>query len=900
MTVRHLFKGIFILQDLGLSTVKPLYSGKAMTHFKWHHVLDVVYPHFKQNLNGMNWGIFLSRVIDDIVVSVWCDSLKRHPVDGVCVMAVGGYGRTICMPYSDVDIIFLCPKGMCTRDNDALQSLVSDVVKRLWDMGFEVGQSVYTCDDVMGAVQGDSVLKTALITHRYIAGNISTYTMFCTHYNTLDCHRDKDTIKVFMREKLTEKQNRRMQYGGTKYALEPNVKHTAGTLRDLDTTYWILRYGFPEMHTIRDLGDYICVDAYYAKAFDTCHHFFLTVRMAIHFLGNTKSDILSFGMQQDVANVLGYTDSDTKKAVEVFMGDYFRIVSQGEMINAVLLAVLHQTVAPVEKSPLPKAVCADFPVLATGVRLWDNAIYIEEYSVFENTPLALLHVFECVQKYGYDIHAKTIVLIHQMLDTSGEHCPKKYTFSPLSDNTDAHQSFLRILQGERPFEILRFMNMSGVLSCILPEWRGIYCQMQYNMYHDYTTDAHTIFAIRDLHRLRMGVFMDTMPQITQVANTILENDIYIPIIYMAVLLHDIAKGLGGDHAILGADMAQRICTRLGFEASAVHMVAWLVRYHLLLSHTAERRDIYDIKTIHDFAEHLQGVESLDLLLLLTVVDVRSVGKNVWTDWKQHLIWNVYTKTRKYLLGDAVNLDRERVLMGVRGRLSGLAGLDDILQNVSDEYLTFTPAHVLDWHVQHFVQSDGFCVAMRHTPDGTCSQIMVQCADTLGLTAKITRLWAYMRISVLGAHVHTLDGLGAVQAYRVQSSMGGCIPYTQDELCHRVRTVVCDDMPIGGRLDISHKADAFDVACTVSMDNEASYDMTILAIRAKNTMGVLAVICRVLSHQRISIRSARIASYGERVYDAFYIQDENGKKIYDSHRQESLKCALKKALQTMDI
>ena len=856
--------------------------------FKWQSAISDIQTAFKQNPNGMNWNTFISKCIDKVIQYNWnrlttdALNLTADALD-MCIMAVGGYGRGLCVPYSDIDIVFLHTAS--GADREKYHTLVQTMVQRLWDMGFKVGQTLHTPDSLMTHAKTDIISRTALLTHRHIAGDVIVYNHFLS---LMPKYHQPDDIMDFIGQKQAEKKQRHEKFGKTQYTLEPNIKQSSGTIRDLDTVYWICLYAFPHVKNFNQLALLFDGDIDYISDFHLCMRFFMQVRTCMHLISHKPSDILYFDMQQSVAKMLKYQDVAGVQGVEIFMGDYYRHVTQAEMTtNAILDAVIYH-LKPTVHVPLPTAVAKRYPSLKDGVNLRGNMLYVYRPALFEKYPNNLVYLFEIAQKYGYENHPESLIHLQKIVQN---------THINFNNTKHIHKAFLHILQGNRPDIILYYMNITGVLSCIVPEWKTIYCQMQYNMYHDYTTDTHTIRAIKQVYHIQNGVYASELPIVTQIARHIRQDPIRNRVLYMAVLLHDIAKGLGGDHSVLGADIACTVCQRMGLDDLSTDTVVWLVKYHLLLSHTADRRDISDIKTIQDFIKAVHGVHLLELLLVLTTADIRSVGQGIWTPWKHSLLIRVYKTASRHLLGENSMRNRTTLLPKIAQRLSHIKRADTIISHLSDAYLGATPDDIIDWHIGCMAHTTDWCLHMRPDKQNEHIRIMIFMPDRAGITAHITGVLSGLQINIIGAEVFTFYKLGILYSFRVQSVHG----YTESILREKIKTSLQNPRPTKPRYTLLKSRNrSFDVPSQVIINNQVSYNATMIEIHAKDREGLLYTVCQTLTDLELNIRSARITSYGEWVCDVFYVRDKYGFKLHREHTKNHVQQQLYRALEKLEM
>ena len=541
----------------------------------------------------------------------------------IAVIAVGGCGRGEMAPFSDVDLLFLTPYKITAW----AESVIESVLYILWDLKLKVGHASRTIDDCIRLGREDFTIRTSLLEQRFLAGHEP---LAIELGEKLQSDLFDGTEREFIAAKLEERDTRHKKYG-LRYMVEPNVKEGKGGLRDLQSLFWIAKY----IHGVKDAAELVPLGVFRPEEFDRfiqAEDFLWATRSHLHLATRRATEQLTFDMQVDVAERMGYQDRAGRRGVEIFMQDYFRHATAVGDLTRIFMTKLEAT--HLKPEPLLQRLFRRKRKVKAGYVVIHNRLDIADPDTFLDNKLNILRLFEEGLRTGMLIHPDAMRLVTANL--------------PLIDDTmrrdpEAQRIFLDLmLKHGNPERALRRMNELGVLAAFVPEFQHIVAMMQFNMYHSYTVDEHIIQCIATLAQIEKGELVEELP----VASGILKEGINRKVMYVALLLHDIAKGRPEDHSILGAQMTRKIAPRLGLTKQDTETVEWLIRYHLLMSDTAQKRDIADPRTVRDFAKAVQTVKRLDLLTVLTVCDIRGVGPNVWNNWKAALIRALYRQTRR--------------------------------------------------------------------------------------------------------------------------------------------------------------------------------------------------------------------------------------------------------------
>ncbi|MFW2831444.1 [protein-PII] uridylyltransferase [Sphingomonas sp. ID0503] len=818
----------------------------------------------------------LLRVIFDFTVERLYPAPNPTTAQRLVLIAVGGYGRGEMAPFSDVDIAFISPGKPVAWTEQVIESMLH----MLWDLGLKVGHSSRSLNEMIRMAKGDLTIRTALLEGRYVWGDEHLYNEAADRF-------DKEVVngaaRAFVAEKLAERDGRHQRMGDSRYVVEPNVKEGKGGLRDLHTLFWIGKF-VNRVRSTAQLVDAGLLTPGELRQFQRAENFLLAVRCHMHLISKRAEDRLTFDMQREVAERMRYADRPGRSAVERFMQMYFLTAKQVGNLTGMFLAHLDETFARSRKRiPLPMR-----RKKLEGFVMDRDRIAIPDEGFFREDPVRLLRLFALADQYGMEIHPLAMRQAQRDAKLVGE----KVRRDPV-----ANALFMDVLTSPRdPAKVLRWMNEAEVFGRFVPDFGRVVAQMQFDMYHHYTVDEHTIHAIGLLARIERGELKSDHPLGTQLMAQIVSRRV----IYVAVLLHDIAKGRGGDHSVLGAAIAEALCPRLGMSAAETETVAWLVRHHLLMSATAFKRDLADAKTIIDFAETVQSPERLRLLLLLTVVDIRAVGPGVWNDWKRQLLANLYHAAEEVLrLGHQPVKRRERIeakQAAVRERL----GWDEerfaaLVRRLPEAYWVAEPIEVLEANARLIDSAGTAPLSIAAQPDAErgATLVTIYAGDHPGLFYRLAGAIHLAGGSVIDAHIHTTrDGM-ALDNFLVQTPLGG--PFEEEGQLGRLKTAIEDALANRTRLAdrlaarplARTRAEAFHIEPNALIDNKASNRYTVVEVNARDRPALLNSLAHALFQSKVMIHSAHIATYGERAVDTFYLTDLTGDKIDGAARLKTL-------------
>lgn len=823
-------------------------------------------------------------------IDVARDKLHRisNPTESerLSVIAVGGYGRGEMAPHSDVDLLFLTPYKMTPW----AESVIESTLYMLWDLKLKVGHASRTIKDCIRLAREDYTIRTSLVEYRYLTGDAGLADQLG---DQLWDDLFSTTASDFIDAKLAERAERHRKQGGQRYVVEPNVKEGKGGLRDLQSLYWINKY----QHGVRQAKELIQFDVFSKEEYDTfkdAHSFLWAVRCHLHLIANRAVDQLTFDMQVLVAEALGYTDNSGRRAVEHFMQDYFLHATKvGELTRIFLTA---QEDARTKSEPMLLRFLKRRKKAKPPYAIKQNRITVADEKGFLSDKLNMLRLFEEALRTGTLIHPDAMRLVTAHLDLIDD---------DMRADKEANKLFLGLmLKHGNPERALRRMNELGLLGVFVPEFANIVAMMQFNMYHMYTVDEHTIQTISHLNQIEQKELIEELP----IASGILERGINRKVIYVALLLHDIAKGRPEDHSILGAQMARKIAPRLGLNKKECETVEWLIRYHLLMSDTAQKRDIAEPRTVRGFANAVKSVERLDLLTVLTVCDIRGVGPDTWNNWKAVLIRNLYRATRDALENGLEDVNRESRDAEARRALREALALwepKDLKTEVGRHYGPYwqglpPKTHIVFANLLKDISDDEIKIDLMPDDDHDATRACFAMVDHPGLFSRMTGALALVGANIVNARTYTSKDGYATAVFWIQDADGspyesGRLPRLQQMIKKTLKGEVVARDAMKDRDKIKKRERAFKVPTSITFDNDGSEIYTIIEVDTRDRPGLLFDLTRTFAHNHVYIASAVIATYGEQVVDTFYVKDMTGMKYHSDSKRTALEKKLREAI-----
>jgi [protein-PII] uridylyltransferase len=844
----------------------------------------------------------LIRVIHDHVTDHLYPSANSSTGERMALIAVGGYGRGEMAPHSDVDIAFITPE----KPTSWCEQVVEAILYYLWDLRLQVGHSTRSLDEMVRQARADLTIRTALLEGRFLWGDQAVY----------DEARHRFWREVvpgsqrqFITEKLAERETRHKRMGDSRYVVEPNIKDGKGGLRDLQTLYWIGKY----VHGARTAAELVAKGLFTPeeyRSFRRAEGFMLAVRCHLHTITRRAEDRLTFDLQPEVARRMHYADRPGKSAVERFMQFYFLQAKHVGHLSSVFLAHIEQQQVDAERARggvigslraglRPSALMGRLrPRLVGSYPLESGKLAAPAEDWFRADPVRLVEIFAVAEREKLEIHPATTRIIRR---------DANLIKGRVRRDPRANELFMEVLTGRNnPEGVLRWMNEAGVFGRFVPDFGKVNAQMQFDMYHHYTVDEHTIRAIGLLARIERG----ELPEDHPLATEIIPRLAFRRVPYVAVLLHDIAKGRGGDHSVLGAEVAGKLCPRLGLEPEETELVAWLVRYHLLMSATAFKRDLADPKTIDDFAAAMENLERLRQLLVLTVVDIRAVGPGIWNSWKRQLLGELYTLTEEHLRPGDREYGREERVQRKLARVAELLGdkvylLHELDDRFDEDYWLGEPEDIIALNLPQYAEAkrlaERLSIHCQYYPARGATLVTVMGDDHPGLFFRIAGAIHLAGGNIIDARIHTTRAGKAVDNFLVQDPLGR--PFSElpqlDRLEKSIREAIANRIELVPQLARRplprNRAEHFRVTPRIFFDNDASRRFTVIEVNATDRPALLNRLTRAMFEERLIINSAHITHYGERAVDTFYVTDLLGTKIVSEERLKHIEQALLDAI-----
>jgi [protein-PII] uridylyltransferase len=840
----------------------------------------------------------LSAAQDEIIAAVHLFATRRvYPVDNpsgaeaIALSAVGGYGRGTLAPGSDIDLLFILPY----KQTPWGEQVTEYILYMLWDLGQKVGHAVRSVDESLRMARADMTVRTATLEARFLAGDKALFESLVHRFETEIMPK---TGPEFIAAKMAERDERHKQMGNTRYVVEPNIKDGKGGLRDLNTLFWIGKY-FYQVKTSQELvGKGVLAAAEY-RLFSRAEDFLWAVRCHLHFVTGRSEEKLTFDVQPELAQRMGYEQRVGMLGVERFMKRYFLVAKDVGDLTRIICASLEfnhakdmdivgRVLAPFRPGRSRIKGETDF-VLDTG------RLNIADPGVFEKDPVNLIKMFLVAGREQLLFHPDAIKHIARSL---------RLIDNKLCNDRRANDCFLTILTDPQSVErILRQMNESGVLGRFVPDFGKIVALMQFNMYHHYTVDEHLIRSVGVMADIANGGLRDQLPLTHELLPQL--NDTRL--LYVALFLHDIAKGRPEDHSIAGARIARRLCPRFGLSAAETDTVAWLIEYHLLMSEIAQARDIQDPETAKAFADVVQSPQRLALLMILTACDIRAVGPGTWTGWKGSLLRALYYATEPLLSGGHSQVTQSDRIESARHALAEAlsawpqAEVEAYVARHYDHYWLRAEPELQVEHARMIRQADlngdGFAGSIRIKAFESITEVSFYTPDHPRLLSLIAGACTMQDASIIGAQIFSTRDGHALDTFRLRRSFTSDedekvratrIIDTVKQLLQGKRTVLID---LGKQSRHNKRLKPFALPAQVSVSNAISEKFTVIEVSGLDRIGLLYALTREISDLSLTIGSAHIGTYGEKAVDVFYVTDLTGQKIHVKQRQRKIHDAL---------
>lgn len=822
-----------------------------------------------------------AQFIDDLLSSSWEQYLGEFSCQP-CLIATGGYGRNELFPYSDIDLMVLLESSDITPFKDQLSTFFN----LLWDIGLKPGHCVRTIPECIDAAASDQTIMTSLLEMRLIRGNSDLFDQLKQeiHLKTIW------SSESFFAAKMQEQRQRYAKYHDTAYNLEPNTKEGPGGLRDLQNIAWVFKYHYSTA-TLKELIDEIFLSKSEYDELIKLRDFLWRIRFALHCLTQRCEDRLLFDTQRDLARQFGFINAEGHPDVESFMQNYFKTVREMERMNEIMLQLYNEKL-------IDKAVINELKPFNPSFVSINGYLEAKHPETFINHPLALLEVFTLLQQNSSlkGIRASTIRLIRSNLYLIDDDFRR---------NKKANQIFLSLFRSTRGItHQIRLMNRHGILAAYLPCYAHIVARMQYDLFHIYTVDAHTLFVIRNLRRFSLEKHYDELPFCNSIFMRISEP----MVLYLAALFHDIAKGMNGDHSELGEKIALEFCQQHKIGKHNTKLITWLVRNHLMMSTTAQRKDISDPEVIHKFALLVGSIEYLNHLYLLTVADIRATSPSLWNSWKDSLLMELYTSTHSALHRGLQNpiARTERLYENkqeARDELLGLgiseATIQKTWQRINDDYFLRYSSEEIAWHTIAIAacQDDELPLVILRPQNARGSvEIFVYTLNSNHIFSISAATLDRLGLTILDARIVTIPVSQSEQhvfnSFQVLEQSGEAIKDISREvhICRTLRNNLKNKAINSNTLlnRRSRQARHFPIQSRVNFHKDPLSRYTIVELITTDQDGLLAAIGQVFIKLDVQLHDAKITTIGSRVEDMFYITDSQTKAITDESTLNEIK------------
>lgn len=817
-------------------------------------------------------------LVDDILKALFTrKSEELKGAEKTALVALGGYGRGELNIRSDIDLMLLYDRKLTASIEDFTQQ----ILYVLWDTGLDLGFSIRSVAECVDLAKDDLKTMTALLDLRFLLGDEDLFERLKT--SVRKNLFNKGRTPAFINDKIEETRQRHHRFGGSVYILEPNVKEGEGGLRDLHTAMWVIKAkngpgADPHKLGLISRSDYEEL----AESLD----FLLWVRNDLHYESNRKADQLTFDHQERMARLLGFRNTEKALAVEAFMQQYYRHASNiFRYSNLILSRAVHRDEKGAFSWP-KKKVRVDKNYSVSG-----GVLAVAGKEAFVKDPSSAMKAFEYSQAFDVELDQGTVDLLLSYLETAGDE---------FRTSREVSESFLKILKGKNVYRTLWEMHRLKFLDKYIPEFADIACRVQHDLYHVYTVDAHTLFAVREIERLRGEYKPDFSLQ-----STIFEEIPNPEILILAVLFHDIGKAHGKGHAEKGGEIVPEICRRLNLSEDDTNLLRFLVKNHLLLADTAQYRDLHDEKLIIEFARKVGDIERLNLLYLLTFADVRAVGPDVWNQWKGTLFQELYFKALTVLERGTFEVEEAEVkFLRIKERVAEMLRPDGVERSTVEDYFELLPHRYFlsnspDTIADHIKILKGFggkpyVMTVRQDTFREYTELVICTHDMHGLFSMITGVMAANAVNILGAQINTLKNGVVLDILQVNSHIG---EYITDE--SKLKKIEADLAGvITGKTKVAslvgkRKPSILDskprpiVRTTVQIDNDVSEAYTVIDIHTQNRIGLLYDITSTLSRLGLYIFVSKISTKGDEAADIFYVKDIFGQKVYYNEKLKEI-------------
>lgn len=850
---------------------------KTLTDIKsyyWDQWNDIKSNNFKK-LTAWESMDQVTQITDDII-GIIIDYLNA-PIDGLTIIALGGYARKQMAPYSDIDILILHHGNLKPKQEEFINTFITT----LWDIGAHPGIQMKDIEELEKAALEDEVVKTSFVDNRFLSGDKSLYIEFQNILYNRIMTRGKSE---FLLKKISEVRTRAKKFRDSVFRLEPNIKEGRGGLRDINSVYWICNILFnTDNLAILVQNGIITLDDY--DRFVRKSEILFSIRNRLHYYHNRLNNVLNMEAQQYIAKEMGYMNTSNILAVELFMKDYYKAARKiMEITNKVINITMTEQIA---KSPHSKIRISD---LGNGFFQYGNQLSVQDVNLFKNKPGKLISIFTTAANYGLQLSDATMDLIHDNI----------YLLTPDEVKKLGYQFLKAIGSFPNSFKITTTLFQTGVLLKFIPEFSELICKAQFDLYHHYTVDEHTILALKFIDNL-------SLPQPPQFQNyqKVFSKVPRKDLLALSIMLHDIGKGQGKNHSIVGAKMAKVIGKRMGMKRDDIDIVSNMVEQHLLMSHISQRRDLHDIEVIHHFTSFLESKLELKLLYLLTYADMNAVGGEAFNQWRNTLLTELYNKSaaafdNENLLEefqDVVRIKRQKTLE----RITKDTQLKKIMEMLDDDYLYSTKVSHVVRHLKmaaSLSENQQVRIESEIRPELNCIEFTICTYDFIGLFRKLAGALSAMGLNILGAQIYTFGSNIAVDTIQVSSKDDNVDKLSEKlpEYMAAIAKIIAEkkkvrDMFKSLTAPSDTKNSIIQISKKVIIDNEVSSQYTVVDVYTEDKVNLLYNLLGGFKKMRLNVQKAKISTDVDRVVDSFYITNRKNEKIVDEEMLEKIKTTI---------
>lgn len=825
-----------------------------------------------------------AETVDHLLQQAWQFFLGNATDDNTpSLIAVGGYGRSELHPNSDIDLMLLLP----CKDDSQWHDAITQFLTFLWDIGLEVGHSVRTIADCIEQATADITIATNLMEARLLYGSQAMFEQMREKTGPKHIWPSRDFFAAKWKEQIA----RHNKFDDTAYKLEPNIKEGPGGLRDIQMIGWVAKRHFGA-ETLRDLISKGFLSTEECDLLLEHQNFLWRIRIALHFLTSRREDRLLFDFQRDIATQFDYVDDGQQLGVEKFMKQYYRAVGELSRLNEMLLQLFQEEILYKNESEEPVIINEHFQSRKGFVEIIDA-------NIFEEQPSVLLEIFLILEQHPElkGVRAETIRLIRLNRDRIDDE---------FRNNEECRKIFMEIIrQPQGITHEFRRMHRYGILGAYIPSFEAVTGQMQYDLFHTYTVDEHTLFVVRNLRRLTVKEFNEELPHCSQVIHEVEKPEV----LYLAGLFHDIAKGRGGDHSELGADDAFRFCQHHYMSNYDSSIASWLVRQHLIMSRISQREDINDPDVINNFAELVGNKERLDMLYLLTVADMRATSPTVWNSWKGNLLETLYKFTLKALRKRLSSIDNAELAADIQDKAQqqltekniSLADVKDLWGTLSEEYFLRYRINEIVRHAENIISlkaNELPLIIIRDALDQGGTEVFIHTKINGDIFALVTSIFDQLGLNVADARIIRSSQGYSFDSYIIFDQAGKRIAsqVTKDEIANTIREQL--SLKAKDEYEVSRipprQLRHFTMDTDVQFENDSKNQYTIMEVITADHAGLLASIGKTLKENKLQLHNARISTFGARAEDLFYVTDGNG-NVLDVMTKEILRNAVISAL-----